>query len=138
MAPVDGSVGNAMVSLGCGITERRGAAVDSAVAVWGCTGYTGGGMKKGGELRFVASEGDTASCMLGTWRQQRHAAPASEVRWRGRDGAGSVRCRVARSRKTPGLSETDWVGTVALCRAQFGAQCCFAIIQTLLRFQNMK
>jgi hypothetical protein len=27
-----------------------------------------------------------------------------------------------------GLSESDWVGTVALGRAQFGAQCCFTII----------
>jgi hypothetical protein len=36
------------------------------------------------------------------------------------------------------LSETDWVGTVALGRAQFGAQYLFAIIQTLLRFQNTK
>jgi hypothetical protein len=30
------------------------------------------------------------------------------------------------------LSETDWVGIVALGRAQFGAQYRFAIIQTLL------
>jgi hypothetical protein len=28
MAPVDGSAGNAVVGLGCGVTERRGAAVD--------------------------------------------------------------------------------------------------------------
>jgi hypothetical protein len=40
-----------------------------------------------------------------------------------------------RGQKTPGLSETDWVGTVALGWAQFGAQCCFAIIQTLLHFK---
>jgi hypothetical protein len=32
------------------------------------------------------------------------------------------------------LSETDWVGTVALDRAQIGAQYRFAIIQTLLQF----
>jgi hypothetical protein len=67
MAPVDGSAGNAVVGLGCGVTERRGAAVDSVVVVRGCTD---GGMKKGGELRCVVSEGDTAGCMLGTWRQQ--------------------------------------------------------------------
>jgi 5-enolpyruvylshikimate-3-phosphate synthase len=36
------------------------------------------------------------------------------------------------------LSETDRVGTVALGRAQFGAQYRFAIIQTLLQFQNTK
>jgi hypothetical protein len=70
--------------------------------------------------------------------QQRHMALAAEARWRGRNSAGSARCRMTRGRKTPGLSETNWVGTVALGRAQFGAQCCFAIIQTLLRFQNIK
>jgi hypothetical protein len=36
------------------------------------------------------------------------------------------------------LSETDCVSTVALGRAQFGAQYRFTIIQTLLRFQNTK
>jgi hypothetical protein len=36
------------------------------------------------------------------------------------------------------LSETDWVGTVALGRAQFGAQYRFTIIQTLLQFQSTK
>jgi hypothetical protein len=58
--------------------------VDSTAAMRGCAD---GGMKKGGELRCVASEGDTAGCMLGTWRQHRHATPASEARWRGRDSA---------------------------------------------------
>jgi hypothetical protein len=67
MAPVDGLAGNAVVGLGCGVTERRGAPVDSAAVVRGCAD---GGMKKGGELRCVASKGDTAGCMLGTWRQQ--------------------------------------------------------------------
>jgi hypothetical protein len=33
MAPVDGLAGNTVVGLGCGVTERRGAAVDLAVAV---------------------------------------------------------------------------------------------------------
>jgi hypothetical protein len=107
MAPVDGSASNAVVVLGCGVIKRRGAAVDSVAAVRGCTD---GGMKKGGELRCVASKGDTTGCMLGTWRQQRHTASASEARWRGWDGA----------------VETDWVGTVALGRAQFVAQCCFS------------
>jgi hypothetical protein len=67
MAPVDGLAGNAVVGLGCGVTERRGAPVDSAAVVRGCAD---GGMKKGGELWCVASKGDTAGCMLGTWRQQ--------------------------------------------------------------------
>jgi hypothetical protein len=43
----------------------------------------------------------------------------------GQNSAGSMRYHAASSRNTPGLSETDWVGTVALDRAQFGAQCCF-------------
>jgi hypothetical protein len=94
MAPVDGSAGNAMVGLGCGITECRGAAVDLVAVVRGCID---GGMKKGGELRCMVSEGDTAGCMLGTWRQQRHSAPASKARWRGRDsavGTAPARCAV--------------------------------------------
>jgi hypothetical protein len=64
---VDGSAGSAVVGLGCGVTERRGAAVDSAAGVRGCTGYHGGGMKKRGELQRVASEGNAAGCMVGTW-----------------------------------------------------------------------
>jgi hypothetical protein len=32
MVPVDGSAGNAVAGLGCGVIERRGAAVYSAVA----------------------------------------------------------------------------------------------------------
>jgi hypothetical protein len=32
MVPVDGSVGNAVAGLGCGVTERRGASVDLAAA----------------------------------------------------------------------------------------------------------
>jgi hypothetical protein len=43
----DGSVGSAVVGLGCGVTERRGAAVDSAAVVPDCARYSGGGMKKG-------------------------------------------------------------------------------------------
>jgi hypothetical protein len=57
---------------------------------------------------------------------------------RGRNSADSTRYHAARGRKTPGLSESDCVGTVALGRAQFGAQYCFAIIHTLLRIQNTK
>jgi hypothetical protein len=63
----DGSAGSAVVGLGCGITKRRGAAVDSAAGVRECTGYSGGGMKKRGELQRVASEGNAAGCMVGTW-----------------------------------------------------------------------
>jgi hypothetical protein len=96
MAPVDGSAGNTVVGLGCGVTERRGATVDSAAAVRGCAD---GGMKKGGELWCMASEGDMAGCMLGTWKQQRHAASASKARWHGRDSAVGIapaRCAVMR------------------------------------------
>jgi hypothetical protein len=57
--------------------------------------------------------------------QQRHVAPTSEARWRGRNSAGSACCRTARGRKTLGRSKTDSVGTVALGRTQFSAQCCF-------------
>jgi hypothetical protein len=56
---------------------------------------------------------------------QRHAAPTSEACWHDQNSAGSACCRTARGQKTPGRSETDSVGTVALGRAQFGAQCCF-------------
>jgi hypothetical protein len=87
MVPVDGSAGNAVVSLGCGVTERRGAAVDSAAGVRGCAGYSGGGMKKRGELQRVASEGNAAGCMVGTWsssdtwrRQRRRAGAVGTAR----------------------------------------------------------
>jgi hypothetical protein len=79
--------------------------------------------------------------MTGTWSKR----GSSDTRRRQRRGAGVVRTAVARravtlrtGREMPELSETDWVGTVALGRAQFGAQYCFATIQTLLRFQNTK
>jgi hypothetical protein len=67
----DGSVGNAVVDLGCGVTERRGAAVDSVVGVRECTGYSSGEMKKRGELQRMASEGNAADCMGGTWTASR-------------------------------------------------------------------
>jgi hypothetical protein len=47
---VGGSTGSAVVGLGCGLKERRGATVDSAAGVRGCAGYSGGAMKKRGEL----------------------------------------------------------------------------------------
>jgi hypothetical protein len=77
----DGSVGSAVVGLGCDVTERRGAAVDSAASVRECAGYSSGGMKKRGELQRVASKGDAADCMVGGGHveQQRHAAPAAEA-----------------------------------------------------------
>jgi hypothetical protein len=82
MVLVDGSAGSAMVGLGCGVTEHRGAAVDSTTGVRGCAGYSGGGMKKRGELQRVASEGNAAGCMVGTLsssntrRRQRRRASA--------------------------------------------------------------
>jgi hypothetical protein len=42
----DGSVGSAMVGLACGVTERRGAAVDSAAGVRECAGYSSGGIRR--------------------------------------------------------------------------------------------
>jgi hypothetical protein len=127
MVPVDGSAGNAVAGLGCGVTECRRAAVNSATAVRGCfrvqQWWDEEGKVSTGAWRVKAIR---AYCMVGTWRQQRHAAPASEACWRGLKNAGSARCRTARGRKTPGRSESDSVGTVALGRAQFGAQCCFS------------
>ncbi len=64
---VDGSAGSAVVGLGCGVTERRGAAVDSAVGVPECAGYSSCAMNKRGELQRVASEGNAVGCMVGTW-----------------------------------------------------------------------
>jgi hypothetical protein len=65
MVSVDGSAGNAVAGLGCGVTVRR------------------------------------QQC--------------------GRNSVGSTH-----GRKAPGRSKTDSVGTVALGRAQLGAQCCFS------------
>jgi hypothetical protein len=91
---VDGSAGSAVVGLGCDVTKRRGAAVDSAAGVWGCAGYSDGGMKKRGELQCVASEGNAAGCMVGTWS-------SSDTRRRQRRRVGAVgtapaRCAVTR------------------------------------------
>jgi hypothetical protein len=102
---VDGSAGSAVVGLGCGVTERRGAAVDSAAGVRGCARYHGGGMKKRGELQHVASEGNVTGCMVGTWS-------SSDTRRRQRRRAGTVRTvpaqrTVGRRRgclKPPGLA----------------------------------
>jgi hypothetical protein len=40
----DGSVGSVVVGLGCGVTEHRGAAVDSVAGVRECAGYSSGGI----------------------------------------------------------------------------------------------
>jgi hypothetical protein len=92
MAPVDGSASNAVVGLWCGVTERRGAAVDSAVGVRGCAGYNGGGMKKRGELQCVASEGNAAGCMVGTWR----SSDTRRRQWRRAGAIGTVRSEQCR------------------------------------------
>jgi hypothetical protein len=101
------------------VMERRGVAVDSVAVVRDCVGYSRGGMKKG-----------ASSC---AWRVKRlhggHVEQAWQRREAGMVGTAAARhavtlCAVRRRR----LSETDWVGTVALDRAQFVAQYHFAII----------
>jgi hypothetical protein len=111
--------------------------VDSVAVVRDCAGYSGGGMKKGASSSAWRVKRLHGGHVEQAW-QQWHAAPAAEGSWHGRNSSGSARCRAARGRETPEMSETDWVGNVALGRAQFGAQYCFAIIQTLLIFQNTK
>jgi hypothetical protein len=61
--------------------------VDSAAVVRGCAGYSGGGMKKRRELQRMASEGNAAGCLVGTWsrsdtrrRQQRRAGMVGTAR----------------------------------------------------------
>jgi hypothetical protein len=77
-----------VAGLGCGVTERRGAAVDSAETVQGCSRvqrqWDEEGKVSSGAWQAKAIR---ARCMVGTWRQQRHAAPTSEARWRGRETA---------------------------------------------------
>jgi hypothetical protein len=60
----------------------------------------------------------------------RGAGVAAVTRGAGSGGAlaWSEQRRLGARSETPELSETDWVGTVALGRAQFGEQYCFAII----------
>jgi hypothetical protein len=59
--------------------------------------------KKRGELQRVVSEGNTTDCMGGHVEQQRHAAPAAEARWRGRDSTvGTAPARRAVARRTVG------------------------------------
>jgi hypothetical protein len=86
-----------------------------------------------GELQRVVSEGNAADFMGGGV----HGAAAT----RG-TGIGGALARsgqrqldaLSHGARSEGarLFESNWVGTVALGRAQFGAQCCFAIIHTLL------
>jgi hypothetical protein len=49
-----------------------------------------------------------------------------------------VAVRAARGRKTRARSETNTVGTVALGRAQFGAQCCFFDYSNFARISKYK
>jgi hypothetical protein len=67
MVPVDGSAGNTVAGLGCGVTERRGAVVDSAAAVRGCSGvqrqWDEEGKVSSGAWRAKAIR---ARCMVGT------------------------------------------------------------------------
>jgi hypothetical protein len=98
---VDGSAGSAVVGLGCGVTERRGAAADSAAGVRECAGYSGGGMKKRGELQCVASEGNAAGCMVGTWS-------GSDTRRRQRRRAGAVGTARSEQHRLNALSCGAW------------------------------
>jgi hypothetical protein len=45
---------------------------------------------------------------------------------------------LSHGQKTPGRSETDSVGTVALGRAQFGAQCCFSNYSNFTQISKYK
>jgi hypothetical protein len=135
----DGSIGSAVVGLGWGVTERRGAAVDSAAGVRDCVGYSSGGIRR----EAISSAWRARATRPIAWGVRGAAATRGTgsggalARLGQRGGTALARRAVARS-EDAGLSESDWVGTVALGRAQFGAQCCFAIIHTLLRFQNTK
>jgi hypothetical protein len=94
----DGSVGSAVVGLGCGVTDRRGAAVDSAAGVRECARYSSGGMKKRGELQHVASEGNATDCMGGgTWS-------SSDMRHRQRRRTGTVGTARSEQRRLDALS----------------------------------
>jgi hypothetical protein len=70
------------------VTEHRGAVVDLAAAVRGCSSvqrrWDEEGKVSSGAWRAKAIR---ARCIVGTWRQQRHATPASEACWRGRETA---------------------------------------------------
>jgi hypothetical protein len=87
------------------------------------------GPMSGRRLEILRTSG---RCMRGAWKSggswQRSAGTATR-RWQSRLG------RCPNVHRAWSFWET---GTVALGRAQFGAQCCFAIIQTLHRFQNTK
>jgi hypothetical protein len=73
-----------------------------------------------------------------TRRRHRRRAGAIGRQQRGRNSTGSARCRTACGRKTPGRSETDSVGTIALGRAQFDAQCCFSNYSNFAQISKYK
>jgi hypothetical protein len=68
-----------------------------------------------------------------TRRRHQRRAGAVGRQQRGQNSAGSVR-----GRKAPGRFETDSVGTVALGRAQLGAQCCFSNYSNFARISKYK
>jgi hypothetical protein len=78
--------------------------------------------------------------MRRTWRQQQHAAPVSEARWHGRETAArSEQCWLGpRSEDAGARSETNSIGTVALGRAQFGAQCYFSNYSNFAQISKYK
>jgi hypothetical protein len=88
--------------------------------------------------RHRDSDARGGGCMRGVWSRRGSVEPAAGGRPTARQCTAMAAVRAACGRKTRARSETDSVGTVALGRAQFGAQCCFAIIQTLLTVQNTK
>jgi hypothetical protein len=77
----------------------------------------------------------TGGGMCGAWSR----GGSRDTRRRQRSEAGKVRTAAAqRAVALHAVGRRRLSGTVALGRAQFGAQYHFAIIQTLLRFQNAK
>jgi hypothetical protein len=84
----------------------------------------------------VASEAVAwRACRAGVVAVTRGAGSGGELAWSEQRWLSAIVLRAVGRRRQ---SETDWVSTVALGRAQFGAQYRFAIIQTLLRFENTK
>jgi hypothetical protein len=102
----DGSVGNVVVGLGCGVMERRGAAEDLAAGVRECTGYSSGGIRR--EVNSSAWRARATRAIA--WGARGAAAThgigsggaLARSGQRGQNTTGLTRCRTARGRKTPG------------------------------------
>jgi hypothetical protein len=112
----DGSMGSAVVGLGCGVTERRGAVVDLVAGVRECAGYSSGGIGREASSSAWRARATWPIAWGGTWS-------SSDTRHRQRRRAREVRTARSEQRRLDALSRGARSEDAGLSESYWGRHC---------------